>query len=122
MSDRVQTLQELNRFNQRYCKAHQARFDELLQDREVVKLAAKWASEEVMRLCFASTEAERTVLVRTMPPFEELAERASRELSNLKSLKSRLQRDRAKQPRFKLLRDGSTMSQIIRRFLGQPQS
>lgn len=122
MSDQIQSLQDLNQFNQRYAKAQQARFDELMQNPEVRGRAAKWANEEVTRLCFAHTESERAVLIRVMPSFEELADRASRELSNLKSFKSELQRDRAKRPRVKLLGDGSTMSQIVGRFLMQPQT
>jgi hypothetical protein len=113
------TPADLNEQYREFWQGRKLRISELMENRDIVRLAFKREQRKLADMSLVTSEADRFVIFRYQVEFEEELERAAEDLApSLRVTNAR--RQSAKRPGGKLV-DGKSLPQIVEEAFSKPE-
>jgi hypothetical protein len=113
------TPADLNEQYREFWQTRKLRIGELMENRDIVRLAFKREQRKLADMSLVTSEAERIQIIRRQVDFDEELERAAEDLApSLREIDAR--RQNAKGPRGKLI-EGKSFPQIVEETFSKPE-
>jgi hypothetical protein len=113
------TPADLNEQYREFWRGRKLRISELMENRDIVRVAFKREQRKLADMSLVTSEAERIQIIRRQISFEEELERAAEDVGPLLRVIN-TRRQNAKKPRGKLV-DGKSLAEMIEEVVANPE-